>query len=264
MHLTALLLLVSPVLAGGDWPPQGENDPKITVDQALTDDSAGFETFELSVTIEDHPPIVLGDVDKHGKEKWRQMGVDADTVRVRLLKGTPDLYLIEWLGLTGGGSGNVIPYRYRISRTESPANVASGTVILSGRGGWSNQYSATSEIEYRDDNLIIAESHLVVHTTTEPKPLHHFVPEKGDFWQAKLQTKIERRYAITEDGAELKRATFGYRVQKGDKCNDVLGVFKLHEQWLEQPDLPKPGEWITADVPVEQAIKRWPTTEAEK
>jgi len=260
--IVLVLLFATAAWAGGEWPPQGEDDPKIEVRVKPQHARAHCTHFLVSVVIEDHSPITLGEHEIIGEHPWQRNGIAPDTVRVRLLKGTPDLHLIEWLGFSGGGSGNIMPYCYRISKASDPAKVlASGTLMLHGKGGLGFSHAASSRITYEEDRLTIAESFYDVSTTTQPQPLHHFVPAKGDFWQSQQQTKVERTFKITKDGAELKHATFQYRVQKGDQRDDVLSVFKLESDWVAKPTLPMPGVWLTADVPADVAIERWPTIE---
>jgi len=253
------LLLVTAAWAGGEWPPQGEDDPKIEVREKPITARAHENTFDVSVVIAEHAPITIGQHEVQGEQSWQQRGVDATSVRVRRLNGTPELYLIEWLDFMQG-NGNYRSYFYQVRGIGDPGKILiSGSTMLSGKAGWRAYGTGRCEIRYDENQLTVTESRWRVDTATEPKPLHHFVPDKGDFYQANLHTRITRAFEIIDGQVKLTDARFAYKVQKGDRCEDVIMVFKLDASWLSDEKLPDAGEWVTARIPLETAEQRWPT-----
>ena len=253
------LLAGAVVLAGGEMEPQGPDDPAFEVLEKPITARAHENRFDVSVGIENHPPVTIGRHSGPTGDSDLGQGIVSRSIRVRLLKGTPDLHLIEWFDFTQGSGGWQHHY-YRISPAGDPSVVlVSGRVVTNGHGGWGHYNQGGYTASYRGDRLTITHSLWHSDTDRQPRPLYHLVPDKGDFYQTVQYTRVVRDFQIVAGQAKLAGATFCYQVQAGDRCEDVLSVFGLAPEWLSDDALPAAGEWLKADVPLGVAEDRWST-----
>ena len=179
--------------------------------------------------------------------------IHLDSITVRELSGSQDLWLIEWWLIDNRRGTN--KFFFVICQAENPE-----TILLKGNfyplGAWTlptgmglgSEEENLYRIDLSDRVLTLWTERRRISRRTEPMPLH--TQDEWGIYTAEVNTRVTRTFRIERDELVPMQTVLEYQVQKNDTLDEIYQSLEIESAWLTSPrKIPPAGQWISFSIP---------------
>ncbi len=163
--------------------------------------------------------------------------LDVDTLQVRKLSGSPNLWLIEWDLINPDGLGGYRANYYEVVATGNVQRILLRGYVSSGHAGWCNGGIGKYTVDYKDNIITVTEHDNYTYCTSRSD-------DKKDLITTG-ESKIIRSYKVDCDTMALIKAEKHERSVKG-------------EELMALDDILQTQKWKIVHITNEEAIKEYP------